>query len=277
MDSGDWLNTSGGRNLLREEVRQVRKALEGVFGDQFLQVGTWGDAGLFRRLARTRRTAICAESPTAGADLVSAFDSLSIASDSVDAVLLPHTLEYAADPHALLREVDRVLRQDGHLVVLGFNPFGWWGLRHAVSRRQFPLGARRMISQGRLCDWLQLLDFQVRQQSYYHFAPPVIRRSSARRAPGESDGAQPHPHSQAPASNAEGAAGLPARRRSPAGGRSARLLATLRPFWEWRGFAGCYVLAARRQVVVVTPIRLAWRRRTALVGGLVNPTTRNVA
>jgi hypothetical protein len=42
-------------------------------------------------------------------------------------------------------------------------------------------------------------------------------------------------------------------------------------------FAGCYIVVARKQTCVVTPIRLAWRRRTALVGGLVNPTTRNAA
>ena len=36
-------------------------------------------------------------------------DSLAIGSDSVDAVLLPHTLEYEPDPHEILREVGRIL------------------------------------------------------------------------------------------------------------------------------------------------------------------------
>jgi SAM-dependent methyltransferase len=268
MNTGDWLDTRSGRHLLSEEIRQVRKSLEGVFGDQFLQIGRWGDAGLFRRLARTRRSAVCAEIPAPQVSLVTAFDAMSIASDSVDAVFLPHTLEYAADPHSLLREVDRILRPDGHLVVLGFNPLGWWGLRHAVSRHRFPPGARRMISQGRLCDWLQLLDFQVRAQAYYHFVPPVIRGSVAR-ARVDSD-----PTNSAPQSTET--YGATARRRAATDPRSARLLASLRPLWTWRGFAGCYVLTARRQVVVITPIRLAWRRRTSLVGGL-NPTTRNAA
>lgn len=251
----------------------MRKALEGIFGDHFLQIGTWGDAGLFRRLARTRRSAVCAEHAVPDVDLVSGFDAISVANDSLDAVFLPHTLEFAVDPHALLREVDRILRPDGHLVVLGFNPFGWWGLRHAVSRRSFPPGAERMISQGRLCDWLQLLDFRIRHQSYYHFVPPVIRLSSGR-ARVDSVATKSPAH-------AVDATGQGARRRSPGDARDEgvvrRLVDTLRPLWSWRGFAGCYVLVARKQVVVVTPIRLAWRRRTRLVGGLVNPTTRNAA
>ena len=129
------MNTLTGRNLLREEVRQVRRALDGIFGDQFVQIGAWGDAGLFRRLARTRRAAVITRATVPGSDAVSAADAMAIASDSIDAVLLPHTLELADDPHAVLREVDRILRPDGNLVVLGFNPWGWWGLRHTLSRQ----------------------------------------------------------------------------------------------------------------------------------------------
>ncbi len=54
--------------------------------------------------------------------------------DSVDAVLLPHTLEFAADPYAIVREVDRVLSGEGQLVVLrGFQPFSLWGIRARSS------------------------------------------------------------------------------------------------------------------------------------------------
>jgi SAM-dependent methyltransferase len=247
----EWLNTLTGRNLLREEVRQVRRALDGIFGDQFLQIGGWGDAGLFRRLARTRRSAVITESLVPGSDAVSAADALAIASDAIDAVLLPHTLELADDPHAVLREVDRILRPDGNLVALGFNPWGWWGLRHRTSRRGFPPGAQRMISDGRLCDWLRLLEFRVHHSAFYYFVPPLLRGATPRH------GIAREPSSPRTGANLA-ARGLGIFRRVPA-------------------FAGCYILVARKQTYVVTPIRPAWRRRTALVGGLVNPTTRNAA
>jgi len=102
-----WLNTLTGRNLLREEVRQVRRALDSIFGDQLVQVGGWGDAGLFRRLARTRRAAVVTGAPAHGADAISAPDALAISNDSIDAVLLPHTLELADDPHACLLYTSR--------------------------------------------------------------------------------------------------------------------------------------------------------------------------
>lgn len=267
----EWLNTLTGRNLLREEVRQVRRALDGIFGDQFVQIGCWGEAGLFRRLARTHRAAVVAERACTGVDFVSAHHALGIVSDSIDAVFLPHTLEAASDPHALLREVDRVLRPDGNLVVLGFNPWGWWGLRHAVSRQGFPPGAQRLISDGRLHDWLRLLDFKVHHSAFYYFVPPVLRGSVPR-------------HGRVSRADETGAhrvgegTGTARGARAARGGRlESRLAQGLQLFRRGPAFAGCYILVARRQTHVVTPIRLAWRRRTALVGGLVNPTTRSAA
>ena len=48
-------------------------------------------------------------------------------------------------------------------------------------------------------------------------------------------------------------------------------------FRRWHPLASCYLLVARKEVITLTRIRPAVRRRTQLVGGLVNPSTRNVA
>ena len=48
---------------------------------------------------------------------------LPIATQSIDLVLLPHVLEFAEEPHAVLREVDRVMMPEGRLVIVGFNPW----------------------------------------------------------------------------------------------------------------------------------------------------------
>jgi hypothetical protein len=42
-------------------------------------------------------------------------------------------------------------------------------------------------------------------------------------------------------------------------------------------FAGCYMLVARKALYTATPIRPVWTSKRRLVGGLVNPSTRNVA
>jgi SAM-dependent methyltransferase len=98
---------------------------------------------------------------------------LPVETDSIDAVLLPHTLDYSDRPHAVLREVDRVLRRDGRVIILGFKPFGLWGLRRLIPGAGMPPGADHLISERRLKDWLQLLDMRIERSSRYFFRWPL--------------------------------------------------------------------------------------------------------
>jgi SAM-dependent methyltransferase len=170
---GDWLATPLGRRCLANEQRLMRHALERVFGEQLLQIGAWGARNTFLRHARTQRRALIDWRAGVAADVICDPEHLAVASDSVDAVLLPHTLEHAASPHALLREVDRVLHPDGHLIVLSFAPGGLWGVRHLLSARGYPQGRDRVIREGRLRDWLELLSFDVPAATRYCHTLPL--------------------------------------------------------------------------------------------------------
>jgi SAM-dependent methyltransferase len=181
----DWLATPLGRRCLANEQRLMRQALERVFGEQLLQIGAWGTRNTFLRHARTQRRALIDWRVGAAADIVCDPEQIAVASDSVDAVLLPHTLERTASPHALLREVDRILRPDGHLIVLSFAPGGLWGLRHLLSERGYPNGRDRVIREGRLRDWLELLSFEVPAVTRYCHTPPIERFKQLRILPRE--------------------------------------------------------------------------------------------
>jgi len=170
-----WLDTPLGQRCLQAEQRLVRQALEQAFGEQFLQIGLWGEEDSFTRFARTQRTTLLDWRPLPAAQLLSDTHALAIATGSVDAVLLPHTLELAPSPHALLREVDRILRADGRVVVLSFNPNGLWGLRQVASSRGYPPGHRRPMLESRLGDWLKLLSFDIDQRRRYCHTLPFER------------------------------------------------------------------------------------------------------
>jgi SAM-dependent methyltransferase len=172
MTIAEWLGTPVGRRCLANEQRLIRQALDRVFGEQLLQIGSWGGRDTFLRYARTQRKALLTFAPVEEADLVCDPGRLAVASDSVDAVFLPHTLERTPSAHALIREVDRILRADGHLVVLSFVPVGAWGLRHLLARGGYPVGTRRMIRERRIRDWLELLSFDVADAvPYCHTLP----------------------------------------------------------------------------------------------------------
>jgi len=175
-DRSLWLGGPLGQRVYTLERKLVAEALSQVFGWQLLQIGDWGgDLGLLAG-ARTQRKAVLSEhavhTPDNTMSIRSRLDALAIASDSVDAVLLPHTLECASDPHELLREVERILPGDGQLVVLGFRPFSSWGLRNLLAQNGFPPGTERLISEHRLRDWLKLLGFEVPYARRYLFSWP---------------------------------------------------------------------------------------------------------
>jgi SAM-dependent methyltransferase len=174
-----WLRSPLGERVYALERKLAGEALAQVFGWQLLQIGIWGeDDGLIAEARTQRKSVLGWHGPrgeaTAGrtAMIRSRTDSLAVASDSVDAVLLPHTLEYEPDPHEILREVGRILSGEGHLVVLGFRPFSIWGMRHLFARHGFPPGTERLIGERRLRDWLKLLGFEIVDARRYLFALP---------------------------------------------------------------------------------------------------------
>ena len=170
-----WLQTPLGAALCQREEVLVAQALEQVVGFQLLQVGAWGVPGRFLEHARTTRRVLVDPTPAPGVTMLSDPSRLGVAPGSVDALLLPHTLELHDAPHEVLREADRVLGGEGRLLVLGFNPHGLWGARRALSRGRFPRGVQRFISEGRLSDWLQLLGFEMEGSHRYGYLLPFDR------------------------------------------------------------------------------------------------------
>lgn len=186
-----WLHSPLGRYLLEQELAAADQALAEVFGPQLLQIGRWGAESAFLSMARTRRAALIdpvMDAPLQGAEpgdtsgLCSTAEQLAVATHCVDGVLLPHTLERSQAPHQVLREVDRILVGDGHLLILGVNPASPVGLRHALSRKGFPPGAGSLIRVGRLRDWLKLLGFELRAVRYFCYGWPLDGGRSARLA-----------------------------------------------------------------------------------------------
>jgi SAM-dependent methyltransferase len=109
---------------------------------------------------------------------------LPFANESLDLVILPHVLEFAADPHRVLREVDRVLRPEGRLVISGFNPASLWGARQYLSRLiGSPYLPRdgQFISLIRIKDWLQLLNYSLDRGHFGCYKLPLNRQSSMSR------------------------------------------------------------------------------------------------
>ncbi|MET0384035.1 MAG: methyltransferase domain-containing protein [Burkholderiaceae bacterium] len=184
-----WLGTPPGRYLLDWEQDCIDQAVSDIFGYHALQMGLPELDGLranrmpHRWLAgggvgpRPRRVAplggngAFAAPPEVAAGLRCDAEALPFPSNSLDLIVMPHTLELAHDPHVALAEAARVLMPEGRLVIAGFNPASLWGLRRRFGRkgrdpktaddRLFLPSSGEFIGYWRLRDWLRLLSFEI--------------------------------------------------------------------------------------------------------------------
>jgi SAM-dependent methyltransferase len=126
-----WLTTPQGAYVLDWELAQFDSAVDDVFGFRAVQIGL-PEVDFLRQNRINFRFSLALEP---GAALAADPLQLPLASQSVDLVVLPHVLEGHHNPHEVLREAERVLMPEGHIVISGFNTLSLWRVRQVFSGR----------------------------------------------------------------------------------------------------------------------------------------------
>ncbi len=183
----EFLASPPGRYVLQWEQAYLDRTVADIFGYHAVQLGvpeidTLSENRMPLRLGVSDR--LIDESAVAQSSsgpmgerrvaVITRFEELPFAAQSIDLVVMPHILEFAQEPHQVLREVDRVLVPEGHVIITGFNPASLWGLRQALVRAGAgPYLPRdgQFISLPRIKDWLKLLSFETNRGRFGCYAP----------------------------------------------------------------------------------------------------------
>lgn len=166
----DWFATPQGQYLLAREQAFFDQTVTDIFGFNAVQLGLPEHEFL-----RTSRMPLRALAGTeTGAQVRLSMDELPFDTASIDLMLLPHVLEFNEHPHQILREVERVLMPEGHVIIAGFNPRSLWGLRRAMGSQTGYPWRGNFISLPRMKDWLALLGFEVVAGRFACYAPPLL-------------------------------------------------------------------------------------------------------
>ena len=237
-----WFEELPGGLLLQQETAVLERMLADLFGYYLVQIGRTGlCAGTTESCRiRTRLMLDMGRGEAAGPlDIRCDPLQLPIAADSVDVVVLPHTLDFARDPHRLLREVERVLIPEGRVILFGLNPWSLWGMWRLVRKQSGKIPwCGRFLSQRRVQDWLQLLGFEVEMTEMLMFRPPLRNEAVLQHL-----------------------------RFLEEGGRR-----------FWPPLAGAYAIRAVQRVPNLTSLKPAWKRPAAIFGGrMIKPTTRSTS
>ncbi len=204
----NWLETPTGQYLLAWERAQFDQVVVDIFGYHALQLGLAPLPALQASRMPHRWLAVpssdnapdnafgnpsgnmsdmASSDARPAVDLVTDFAALPFFENSLDLLVLPHSLELSPDPHATLREAQRVLVPEGKLVICGFNPLSLWRLTQEGGRRSLDKGASsryglgelllpesgELIGYRRLRDWLRLLNFEIESGKFGCYRPAV--------------------------------------------------------------------------------------------------------
>ncbi|MGV6827526.1 MAG: class I SAM-dependent methyltransferase [bacterium] len=229
-----WWSDGLAQQVLEAEESVIHQFSEDLFGYQLLQIGSQPNLvpGLEKCAIRSKALVICGEQGDALRGIMGMPEALPVKSDSIDVVVMPHTLDFAEDPRQVLREVERILIPEGRVIVSGFNPLSLWGARRAIRqvRNRQPWRAH-FISTRRLHDWLSLLGFDVEIVEQRMFRPPWVRSRVMKSLQG--------------------------------------LEKLGEKYWSWAG--ATYVIRAVKRVSTVTPVKPHWRLEKSLGNRAVEP------
>ncbi|MFT4730273.1 MAG: SAM-dependent methyltransferase [Granulosicoccus sp.] len=176
-----WYSTSLGQSISAQLEEELSVLLGDVFGYQGLQVGNLVPGFHLLQGAGLQRY-LTLDAPGNDADIHADVLSLPIASDTMKALAFFHTLDFCDNPHQALREAERVLTDDGQLIIVGFNPYSAFGVRHALSawRRREPWNGR-FYGRHRVSDWLSVLNYRVLDSNAMFIRPPINSERLLRR------------------------------------------------------------------------------------------------
>lgn len=240
----EWTQTKLGQSLLQEEGQQLKQVLTKLYGPTAIQFSILGlheyiksSSAVYQALAVNHANSGKFSAPLSV--MYAAAEAMPLETKSVNILLLPHVLEFSHDPHRVLREASRVLMPEGHLVLICFNPYSFWGIRRALSGLvgdgQAAPWHGRFFGLSRVKDWISVLGFEFVSGSTAYYLPPFKSVKIRKRL---------------------------------------RFLHKMGPRW-WPMWSAVFILVARKREVGMTPI-VPWRRKKqSLTPGLAEPITKN--
>ncbi len=213
----NWQQLSQGE-LARDELEKALEPItERIFGYYLVKIGSLsGQVNLSKCPIKNQYS--CSPNITEHSNVLAKSCELPFQNNSVDAFVLLGELDFAHDPHQIVREIDRAITSDGRIVIAGFNPFSIAGvIKYLPINRKNILHEGRFFTSSRIKDWLALLNFEIVQQDHIVYSSLFMRNSL----------------------NSE-----------------SRIQRYFKKYLPW--FSSMYIIEARKREIPLSPIKPAW-------------------
>ena len=171
-----WRYLPHGRYLLDAERKMLQSLLPRYFGYHLLQIGGPEHYDLLESSLINHHVRLSDEFAPgfSGSSVQSELTALPFLPNSVDLILMPHTLDRLADAPALLKEAYDVLIPEGHIIILGYNAVSLWRLAKLWRGNKDALLQRAQFHGAwQVRRWLSQAGFQIDFHKSVAHRPPI--------------------------------------------------------------------------------------------------------
>lgn len=160
----EWSQNTHTKKLLTSEQPVLERVLANYFGSYCLQFNPLTKLTLPKAI----RSHISLGAAVFNPDIICAEHAWPCHVDEADVVVLQHSLEFAKQPHDLLREATKIVRPGGHLILTGTASWGCWSV---FQRYQLGVWRSRIYNVRKLAEWLSVLGLLVEIKYYGAYLP----------------------------------------------------------------------------------------------------------
>ena len=170
----NWFDSESGKSLVNFEQEVIKKYLDQKFGYYALQLGVHKN-NLIKNTKIKNQVVVNGKEKNVDLDA----EWLPFAFDSIDLVLCLHIFEKVGDPKKLMDELFRVTVSGGYVVLCGFNPISFAGLRKIVKFDNFFPWNGSFISISKVQSLLKESGFTLRESKLKHYQPMFFDNKSS--------------------------------------------------------------------------------------------------
>ncbi|MDQ2994648.1 MAG: class I SAM-dependent methyltransferase, partial [Pseudomonadota bacterium] len=174
-----WRYLPHGRYLLDAERKMLQSLLPRYFGYHLLQIGGPEHFDLLESSLINHHVRLTDEYAPGfnGTSVQSDLEELPFLPNSIDLVLLPHTLDRLQNAPALLKAVYDVLIPEGHVIILGYNAMSLWRLAKLWRRDDVLLQRAQFHGAWQVRHWLTNAGFQIDYHKSVAHRPPFANEA----------------------------------------------------------------------------------------------------
>lgn len=174
FDIHTWYQQPLGSKIIQLERQQLMQLPKTLFGNSILQFGAYPYFNCLDLKNNASYLTVAPNCPaqTSLSHTQATYTELPFPPNSFDTIIMPHILEFASKPKTIMTETWQTLAPEGHLIIIGFNPWSFNNLWHFFDKTKINLPAwATFYSASKIYQWLRNDYYEIAHHCHFHYLP----------------------------------------------------------------------------------------------------------